>query len=155
MAEKKSFNYFVLSDEFEPLFRNLPTEECGVLLKAIVKKMFADRDYEPVFENPVIKAIYIYLIAQVEELTILSRGDGLKGGFYIERRRKESGYQKFRQIVLERDGYKCRICGATENLHVHHIKPYSEYEDGRTDPDNGITLCAKCHRKVHSKHGDL
>lgn len=40
----------------------------------------------------------------------------------------------------------CAICGATEKLHVHHLN------GNPTDNSlfNLMTLCASCHRKVHS-----
>lgn len=48
-----------------------------------------------------------------------------------------------RNLVLERDGYKCRICGSDKGLEVHHILPRKL---GGTDhPENLITLCRKCH----------
>ena len=54
---------------------------------------------------------------------------------------------KQRQKALERDGYKCQICGSTENLEVHHIK---HREDGGTDAlGNLVTLCALCHAEQH------
>lgn len=40
----------------------------------------------------------------------------------------------------------CAVCGATEQLQVHHI------DKGRTNhnPDNLITLCQSCHLRMHS-----
>jgi len=51
------------------------------------------------------------------------------------------------QDIRARDGFKCRHCGSTENLHVHHIVPRGQ--GGRNHPDNLITLCFNCHCKVH------
>lgn len=51
-----------------------------------------------------------------------------------------SGYQK---KILERDGYKCQICGGTDRLEVHHIKPQAK--GGKHFPANLITLCLDCH----------
>lgn len=65
--------------------------------------------------------------------------------------RSEKGYAKFRKTVLERDGYVCQICGETDKLEVHHIKPYARYPKLRTTVSNGITLCKKCHKEVHRK----
>jgi len=55
-----------------------------------------------------------------------------------------------RQEALKRDGYQCQICGATENLHIHHVNPLGMGGSGYKDvPENMITLCAECHRKIH------
>jgi ATP-dependent DNA helicase RecQ len=48
-----------------------------------------------------------------------------------------------RHAILERDGFKCRECGATENLEVHHIFPKQFKVDH--SPGNLITLCRTCH----------
>lgn len=60
-------------------------------------------------------------------------------------------YQRWRKDVLKRDDYKCRICGASQNLHVHHIKPFNKFKDKRTSIDNGVTLCRECHKRVHKE----
>lgn len=57
-----------------------------------------------------------------------------------------------RHIVLERDGYECQKCGATisdQPLHVHHVKSFTLNRILGDDPDNCITLCKACHKKVH------
>ena len=65
-----------------------------------------------------------------------------------ERRNRE--YRKWRTGVLERDG-KCLSCGCTENLVAHHIKEFALYPHLRFELDNGITLCDKCHKKLHKE----
>lgn len=67
------------------------------------------------------------------------------------RSRNDVGYDKFRKSVLKRDNYACQLCGAKENLEVHHKKSYSKFPLLRTSVGNGITLCETCHDKVHSK----
>lgn len=67
------------------------------------------------------------------------------------RTRCDSGYDNFRKKVLKRDCYKCQLCGANNNLEVHHKKPYASYPKLRTVISNGITLCNSCHKKVHRK----
>lgn len=59
---------------------------------------------------------------------------------------------KKRLAILKRDGYKCRICGSTENLRVHHLK-YSNDKKAWEYPNSDlITLCDECHQKVHSDY---
>lgn len=65
--------------------------------------------------------------------------------------RTDKGYDKFRKAVLKRDNYTCQLCGSKENLEVHHKKAYAKYIKLRTTVSNGITLCEKCHDKVHSR----
>lgn len=48
-----------------------------------------------------------------------------------------------RALVIRRDLDRCRICGRTEGLQVHHI----DYEDF-FDPDKLVTLCENCHQAV-------
>lgn len=62
-------------------------------------------------------------------------------------------YYKFVNNVLERDNYKCQVCGVSNNhLHVHHKNAYKWDINGRCDVDNGITLCDKCHKAFHKKY---
>lgn len=55
---------------------------------------------------------------------------------------------RLRFIVMQRDSFKCRICGASPAidpsviLHVDHILPYSK--GGETTMNNLQTLCSKC-----------
>ncbi len=58
------------------------------------------------------------------------------------------------QLCLESDGWECQKCGATQKeaqLHVHHIKSYSQNKMLGNDVENCITLCKNCHKEVHSK----
>lgn len=52
-----------------------------------------------------------------------------------------------RQAILDRDGHKCFFCGATTNLHVHHMTPRSK--GGTDDPENLLVVCEKCHTWLH------
>ncbi len=67
-----------------------------------------------------------------------------------------------RRTARQRDGYRCRRCGASEDdlgyeLHVHHREPFRSfgYVPGVNDHylmanrlANLISLCAECHPKV-------
>lgn len=65
--------------------------------------------------------------------------------------RRTPAYDAWRSEVLCRDGYACRHCGATDALHAHHIRPWAANPTQRFSVDNGLTLCATCHRAVHRK----
>ena len=62
--------------------------------------------------------------------------------------------QEKRKSILKRDNYKCRYCSSTNNLCVHH-KYYLQYPNHKkvkpwNYPDDAlITLCNKCHYRVH------
>ena len=58
-------------------------------------------------------------------------------------------WDRLRTYVLDRDEYKCRMCGSAINPEIHHIK-YPEVW-GEEDPNDLITLCHKCHEKIHQK----
>lgn len=57
-------------------------------------------------------------------------------------------YRGWRRLVLERDGHKCVLCGATERLECDHIKSYSQHPELRYDITNGRVLCHSCHVKT-------
>jgi predicted SnoaL-like aldol condensation-catalyzing enzyme len=60
-----------------------------------------------------------------------------------------------KQAILERDQYRCVICGKGladgVELHVDHIRP--RYLGGRSEIENGQTLCAQCNfrKKVYKQ----
>ncbi len=72
-------------------------------------------------------------------------------------------WQAQRQLVLERDGHKCRTCTSTaipgQPLHVHHIRPFREfgYIPGENEHykqanvlENLVTLCPSCHKQAEA-----
>jgi len=67
------------------------------------------------------------------------------------RPRVTSEYKSWRKSVLNKSGYKCDGCGTRKNLHVHHIEPVKNVPRKIVDVNNGITLCARCHRDWHKK----
>ena len=66
-------------------------------------------------------------------------------------------YKAWRKAVFDRDGYTCQACGDKRggNLNAHHLKAYKDYPEFRYEVSNGITLCEKCHIKVHSNRHDI
>lgn len=60
-------------------------------------------------------------------------------------------WQKKRLRVFQRDKWRCKECGDTETtLHVHH-KSYTKKYPWNELMRNLITLCSKCHKKIHKK----
>lgn len=68
----------------------------------------------------------------------------------IRKRRDDSRkvYKQWRLTVLQRDNYRCILCGCDENLQVDHIKPYAYYPEFRYDISNGRVLCKLCHQNL-------
>jgi hypothetical protein len=82
-------------------------------------------------------------------------------GFLATRGAKKSLLQrapskKHRMQILQRDGYRCRICGRRSadyvdvELHVHHIRPWGK--GGLTEDENLVTLCHTCHGGLEPHH---
>jgi 5-methylcytosine-specific restriction endonuclease McrA len=57
------------------------------------------------------------------------------------------GYAALRRQVLERDGWRCQVCGSSAELQVHHLQRRSKL--GGDQNENLIVLCAECHRRQH------
>jgi hypothetical protein len=59
-------------------------------------------------------------------------------------------YKELCQRVMERDSWRCQICGSRQKLQGHHRQLRSQ--QGPDQDSNLITLCASCHEWLH--HGD-
>ncbi|WP_157349822.1 helix-turn-helix domain-containing protein [Bacillus sp. EE-W1] len=68
-------------------------------------------------------------------------------------RRLISGYGNWVESVKKRDNYMCTVCGNSKNVVAHHLNSYDLFEEERTDLENGLTLCDKCHLNFHSEYG--
>lgn len=60
--------------------------------------------------------------------------------------RMSADYRKWRESVLLKDNFRCRICNSSKNLEADHIKAFSQFPKLRLDINNGRTLCADCHK---------
>jgi DEAD/DEAH box helicase domain-containing protein len=63
------------------------------------------------------------------------------------------GWNRLREVVRRRDGYRCQVCGLPENGRqhdVHHKVPFRAFTDflEANRMENLITLCPACHRKT-------
>ena len=56
-------------------------------------------------------------------------------------------YHELHRQVLQRDGWRCQVCGSMQHLQVHHLTLRSQ--SGSDLEQNLITLCAECHARVH------
>src|SRR3990167_834223 len=74
-----------------------------------------------------------------------------------QRARAKMEYKRWRDTIFVRDNFTCWDCGKRSKkgerieINAHHIKGFAENKESRYDLDNGITLCVKCHRKIHFK----
>ena len=69
-------------------------------------------------------------------------------GMVVER--GDAEVAAWRKEVLNRDGHACVKCGETEGLEAHHVVRWADAPNLRVVPENGMTLCARCHRKEHA-----
>ena len=60
---------------------------------------------------------------------------------------KSKEWQEKRALKIEEVGF-CQKCGATENLHVHHLT-YENFKNEK--PEDLQVLCKDCHMKVHGR----
>jgi 5-methylcytosine-specific restriction protein A len=59
----------------------------------------------------------------------------------------DADWRRVRLAVLARDQYLCQIrthCGGELATEVDHIRPVSEYPEGRLDPENLQAACKSC-----------
>lgn len=67
-----------------------------------------------------------------------------------KRRKNDRIYAAWRDAVYEKDDFVCFMCDKRGGkLHAHHVLPYAKYPEHRLNIDNGVTLCIKCHHKIH------
>lgn len=77
-----------------------------------------------------------------------------QGGKSKEKDKHDSNeYKTWRVNVYKKDNYKCIKCGSKKKLNAHHKFSWHFYPEKRYDVNNGITLCEKCHIKIHQKYG--
>jgi hypothetical protein len=74
---------------------------------------------------------------------------------YYEQLKDKRWYHK-RKKILERDGYKCTVCGCTKDLRVHHTYYYKESTEPWNYPSRSLlTLCDACHTQWHLQHENV
>ena len=74
------------------------------------------------------------------------------GGVHRDKHNSSYRYSDWRLKVYERDSFTCQECGQVGGkLNAHHLFEWSKFKSFRFELWNGITLCEKCHRKIHFK----
>jgi 5-methylcytosine-specific restriction endonuclease McrA len=72
---------------------------------------------------------------------------GLCATCYTLKRQDKEYFGGLREAVLERDGYRCRVCDASgrdkRSIIVHHREP------GKSIMSLMLSLCPGCHAKIH------
>lgn len=119
--------------DWNPTLRHLIESHCNLLNKIVslvgidqtkIHIEYASFDVHRII-NPRVKSFWYQLGPQYQEKNV-------------------SAY------VKKRDGYQCQVCGARQihDLRVHHI--ISRHNGGSNQPNNLITVCEGCHKKIHA-----
>lgn len=63
----------------------------------------------------------------------------------------------WRKRVLEKFNFTCQICGLIDKevVEADHIKTKAEYPELKNDLNNGVALCANCHRRKTKREHKL
>lgn len=71
-------------------------------------------------------------------------------------RRLTEGYSNWVYDVKLKYKFTCQCCGDNKggNLVSHHLNSYNWDKENRTNIDNGICLCKKCHKLFHKIYGN-
>ncbi len=68
---------------------------------------------------------------------------------------KSGRWKSKRERILKRDEYLCRECKrfgkSVLAATIHHINPLDQRPDLKLASDNLLSLCKKCHDKMHDR----
>lgn len=66
-------------------------------------------------------------------------------------------WRRKQKAILRRDHYQCQLCKRygriSEATIVHHKLELVEYPELAMDDDNLVSVCRKCHNKLHDEKG--
>lgn len=65
--------------------------------------------------------------------------------------RNSREYRIWKVTVVRRDG-GCVICGSLKRRQAHHVNHATYFPKERFLPENGVTLCYKCHVNFHCNY---
>lgn len=84
-----------------------------------------------------------------EHLKDIKRFDEGEDDILVTRREYNGMRDALLALLIERDGYYCRRCNATENITIDHIVPVSK--GGKNITSNLQLLCKSCNSKKGAK----
>ena len=67
--------------------------------------------------------------------------------------RRSDDDKKWSFTVLQRNRFRCVVCGNGGRLNAHHLKSYSAHRSDRLRQSNGVCLCYGCHKHFHDSFG--
>ena len=163
-AKENRSKYESYEKEYSQILSRIPTSGLGYEYRDLEKKKLTDLKLTPVCDPQItVTKQYItpkgknhyrlsqgYAIDKIESAINARRDADERERLYkahIERERALVT-DRLRYQVMQRDKFRCQICGASQadgvQLHVDHIKPVSK--GGKTEMKNLRTLCDRCNR---------
>ena len=91
---------------------------------------------------------------KIKKSQLGSKNSNWKGGASPEyyRIKGSSTWRKLRKRIFERDNGICAICKEKKDKwHIHHLIHWDIARELIFDDDNVVTLCSKCHHRIHRK----
>ena len=86
---------------------------------------------------------FVFLIVLIGR----SRRGGMSRKEYYREYLKSDEWKRKRYVVLKRDNWTCKYCGA-KATQVHHLK-YAKYQIGKEPIKWLVSVCASCHKDQH------
>lgn len=68
---------------------------------------------------------------------------------------KDGRWQRKRLEIMQRDGFKCKICNSIDALNVHHLHYEPRTKIWEYDNESLVTLCENCHNAIHFDLGKI
>lgn len=65
---------------------------------------------------------------------------------------QNGNWQRRRIQILQRDDFRCTICGSDQKLEVHHLDYLEGIQVWEHPNDMLVTLCRKCHEKEQPRY---
>ena len=119
-------------------------EMARVTGESIEDLKWIERDNDNPVDPPLAGKYMLYLSCNMNHVYQFRRIVNGEQSEFKESRTIGNGIKK---QVYEKYNGQCAKCKSKENLHIHHIKKYSE--GGLNNLDNLILLCVSCHAEEH------